>query len=56
MERLNCGMRLERALGAFDMFMLHDNEGDLDEVRFTEHFLWHSEETDWVLTDLRASR
>lgn len=26
-------MRLERALGAFDMFMLHDNEGDLDEVR-----------------------
>jgi F-box protein 21 len=25
-------MRLERALGAFDMFMLHDNEGDLDEV------------------------
>ncbi|KAI1385216.1 uncharacterized protein F4822DRAFT_337560 [Hypoxylon trugodes] len=31
-ERLNCGMRLERALGAFDMFMLHDNEGDLDEI------------------------
>lgn len=25
-------MRLERALGAFDMFMLHDNVGDLDEV------------------------
>lgn len=25
-------MRLERALGAFDMFMLHDNEGDLEEV------------------------
>ncbi|KAI0844883.1 hypothetical protein F5Y00DRAFT_247652 [Daldinia vernicosa] len=31
-ERLNCGMRLERALGAFDMFMLHDNEGDLEEI------------------------
>ncbi|CAJ2508562.1 Uu.00g135880.m01.CDS01 [Anthostomella pinea] len=31
-EKLNCGMRLERALGAFDMFMLHDNEGDLDEI------------------------
>ncbi|KAI0799324.1 hypothetical protein GGR55DRAFT_669789 [Xylaria sp. FL0064] len=31
-ERLNGGMRLERALGAFDMFMLHDNEGDLDEI------------------------
>ncbi|KAH9890843.1 hypothetical protein F4778DRAFT_752489 [Xylariomycetidae sp. FL2044] len=31
-DRLNCGMRLERALGAFDMFMLHDNEGDLDEI------------------------
>ncbi|KAI8627595.1 hypothetical protein F5Y19DRAFT_173081 [Xylariaceae sp. FL1651] len=31
-ERLNCGMKLERALGAFDMFMLHDNEGDLDEI------------------------
>ncbi|KAI2627544.1 hypothetical protein GGR54DRAFT_419150 [Hypoxylon sp. NC1633] len=31
-EQLNCGMRLERALGAFDMFMLHDNEGDLDEI------------------------
>ncbi|KAI0023483.1 hypothetical protein F4780DRAFT_84229 [Xylariomycetidae sp. FL0641] len=30
--RLNCGMQLERALGAFDMFMLHDNEGDLDEI------------------------
>ncbi|KAI0474972.1 hypothetical protein GGR56DRAFT_643904 [Xylariaceae sp. FL0804] len=31
-ERLNCGMQLDRALGAFDMFMLHDNEGDLDEI------------------------
>ncbi|KAI0012370.1 hypothetical protein F4779DRAFT_568378 [Xylariaceae sp. FL0662B] len=31
-EKLNCGMQLERALGAFDMFMLHDNEGDLDET------------------------
>ncbi|KAI8965545.1 hypothetical protein F5Y11DRAFT_294552 [Daldinia sp. FL1419] len=31
-EKLNCGMRLERALGAFDMFMLHDNEGDLEEI------------------------
>ncbi|KAJ8120548.1 hypothetical protein ONZ43_g2766 [Nemania bipapillata] len=31
-EILNGGMRLERALGAFDMFMLHDNEGDLDEI------------------------
>ncbi|OTB02373.1 hypothetical protein M426DRAFT_322639 [Hypoxylon sp. CI-4A] len=31
-EQLNCGMRLERALGAFDMFMLHDNEGDMDEI------------------------
>ncbi|KAI1338110.1 hypothetical protein F5Y15DRAFT_387630 [Xylariaceae sp. FL0016] len=31
-DRLNCGMQLERALGAFDMFMLHDNEGDLDEI------------------------
>ncbi|KAI1082609.1 hypothetical protein F5B20DRAFT_531966 [Whalleya microplaca] len=31
-ERLNCGMQLERALCAFDMFMLHDNEGDLDET------------------------
>ncbi|KAI1319571.1 hypothetical protein F5Y16DRAFT_390719 [Xylariaceae sp. FL0255] len=31
-ERLSCGMKLERALGAFDMFMLHDNEGDLDEI------------------------
>ncbi|KAI0157078.1 hypothetical protein GGR52DRAFT_565180 [Hypoxylon sp. FL1284] len=31
-ERLECGMRLERALGAFDMFMLHDNVGDLDEI------------------------
>ncbi|KAI1763695.1 hypothetical protein GGR53DRAFT_357936 [Hypoxylon sp. FL1150] len=31
-ERLNCGMRLERALGAFDMFMLHDNVGDMDEI------------------------
>ncbi|KAI0150572.1 hypothetical protein GGR57DRAFT_186112 [Xylariaceae sp. FL1272] len=31
-EKLNCGMSLERALGAFDMFMLHDNEGDLDEI------------------------
>ncbi|KXJ89429.1 hypothetical protein Micbo1qcDRAFT_235244 [Microdochium bolleyi] len=26
------GMQLERALGAFDMFMLHDDEGDLDEI------------------------
>ncbi len=34
-DRLNCGMRIERALGAFDMFMLHDNEGDLDEVRLS---------------------
>lgn len=25
-------MRIERALGAFDMFMLHDNEGDINEV------------------------
>lgn len=33
-ESINCGMKLERALGAFDMFMLHENEGDLDEVRF----------------------
>ena len=32
-EQLNCGMELERALAAFDMFMLHDNEGDLNEVR-----------------------
>ncbi|KAI1773755.1 hypothetical protein F4818DRAFT_421656 [Hypoxylon cercidicola] len=31
-ERLNCGMRLERALGAFDMFMLHDSVGDMDEI------------------------
>ncbi|ORY60908.1 uncharacterized protein BCR38DRAFT_442876 [Pseudomassariella vexata] len=31
-EKLKCGMRLERALGAFDMFMLHDNEGDMDEI------------------------
>ncbi|KAI0198615.1 hypothetical protein F4808DRAFT_435200 [Astrocystis sublimbata] len=31
-ERLNGGMRLERALGAFDLFMLHDNDGDLDEI------------------------
>ncbi|KAI1498437.1 F-box domain-containing protein [Biscogniauxia marginata] len=31
-DRLNCGMKLERALGAFDLFMLHDNEGDLDEI------------------------
>ncbi|KAI2634634.1 hypothetical protein GGS21DRAFT_112681 [Xylaria nigripes] len=31
-ERLNAGMKLERALGAFDMFLLHDNEGDLDET------------------------
>ncbi|KAK8879834.1 hypothetical protein PGQ11_001128 [Apiospora arundinis] len=31
-EKINCGMRLERALGAFDMFVLHDNEGDLDEI------------------------
>ncbi|KAI0397492.1 hypothetical protein F5Y17DRAFT_414539 [Xylariaceae sp. FL0594] len=31
-ERLNCGMRLERALGAFDMFVLHDSPGDLDEI------------------------
>ncbi|KAI5919745.1 F-box domain-containing protein [Camillea tinctor] len=31
-DKLSCGMRLERALGAFDMFMLHDNEGDLDEI------------------------
>ncbi len=44
-ERLNGGMRLERALGAYDMFMLHDNEGDLDEVRFTWHVLWRHEVT-----------
>lgn len=25
--------RLERALGAFDMFVLHDQPGDLDDVR-----------------------
>ncbi|KAI4597839.1 hypothetical protein KJ359_004116 [Pestalotiopsis sp. 9143b] len=31
-DRLRCGMRLERALGAFDMFVLHDNEGDMDEI------------------------
>ncbi|KAK9772719.1 putative F-box domain-containing protein [Seiridium cardinale] len=31
-ERLRCGMKLERALGAFDMFVLHDNEGDMDEI------------------------
>ncbi|KAK8069301.1 hypothetical protein PG994_005917 [Apiospora phragmitis] len=31
-DKINCGMRLERALGAFDMFVLHDNEGDLDEI------------------------
>lgn len=31
-ERLRCGMQLERALGAFDMFVLHDNEGDMDEI------------------------
>lgn len=31
-DKTNCGMRLERALGAFDMFVLHDNEGDLDEI------------------------
>ncbi|KAI1826355.1 hypothetical protein F4861DRAFT_498031 [Xylaria intraflava] len=31
-QRLNGGMRLERAIGAFDMFILHDNEGDLDEI------------------------
>lgn len=34
-ERLNCGMRLERALGAFDMFVLHDNDGDMDEITDT---------------------
>ncbi|KAJ1324258.1 F-box protein 21 [Microdochium nivale] len=28
----NAGMQLERALGSFDMFMLHDDEGDLDEI------------------------
>ena len=26
------GVRLERALGAFDMFVLHDQFGDLDDV------------------------
>lgn len=31
-DRLRCGMKLERALGAFDMFVLHDNEGDMDEI------------------------
>lgn len=31
-ERLTCGMKLERALGAFDMFVLHDNDGDMDEI------------------------
>ncbi|KAI1848356.1 hypothetical protein JX265_008864 [Neoarthrinium moseri] len=31
-DRLRCGMRLERALGAFDMFVLHDNDGDMDEI------------------------
>ncbi|ETS85514.1 hypothetical protein PFICI_03539 [Pestalotiopsis fici W106-1] len=31
-DRLRCGMQLERALGAFDMFVLHDNEGDMDEI------------------------
>lgn len=38
-DKLNGGMRMERALGAFDMFMLHDNEGDLDEVRFAQYTL-----------------
>ena len=41
-EQLNCGMRLERALGGFDMFMLHDNEGDLDEVCFDGCFFFSS--------------
>ncbi|KAH7018289.1 F-box domain-containing protein [Microdochium trichocladiopsis] len=30
--RWTAGMQLERALGAFDMFMLHDDEGDMDEI------------------------
>jgi len=31
-SRWTAGMQLERALGAFDMFMLHDDEGDMDET------------------------
>ncbi|KAI1438052.1 hypothetical protein GGR50DRAFT_641167 [Xylaria sp. CBS 124048] len=31
-QRRSCGMMLERALGAFDMFMLRNKEGDLDEI------------------------
>lgn len=27
-------VNLERALGAFDLFILHDRNGDLNEVRF----------------------
>lgn len=33
------GVRLERALGAFDMFVLHDQFGDLDDVRTYEKAL-----------------
>ena len=29
---------LERALGAFDMFVLHDREGDFDEVGLASTF------------------
>lgn len=32
---------LERALGAFDLFVLHDEYGDLQEVRLRRHVhLW----------------
>lgn len=34
-ESFDGGMKLERALGAFDMFMPHQEEGELDEVRVT---------------------
>lgn len=35
LEAQVAGVRLERALGAFDLFVLHDQFGDLDDVRFT---------------------
>lgn len=53
-DRLNGGMRLERALGAFDMFMLHDNEGDLDEVRNT--CLPYQHGGNWLTGPLLAHR
>lgn len=35
------GVRLERALGAFDMFVLHDQFGDLDDVSLPFPHWWY---------------